>query len=119
MSRPTDIIATCHCGALRVGVRADLSDAMRCDCSICRRTGALWTSDTFGPEAVTVEDPGGLLRRYRFGTGVAMHHFCGRCGIHTHVSTRLDPGRFRVNLACVDALDLGSIAVETYDGRAL
>ncbi len=34
---------SCHCGTIRVAIEDDPVDAGECNCSICRRTGALWT----------------------------------------------------------------------------
>ena len=49
----------------------------------------------------------------------ARHHFCGKCGIHTFVETRLNPGHYRINLGCVDELDALRIPEKIYDGKAL
>jgi hypothetical protein len=34
---------SCHCGTIRITIAGDPADAPQCNCSICRRTGALWT----------------------------------------------------------------------------
>ena len=35
---------SCHCGAIRIAIDGDPLDAGECNCSICRRTAALWTA---------------------------------------------------------------------------
>jgi hypothetical protein len=35
--------ASCHCGAVAISVGAAPLELRSCDCSICRRTGALWS----------------------------------------------------------------------------
>ena len=32
---------SCHCGAVRFQVEAEIEELTRCDCSLCRRKGAL------------------------------------------------------------------------------
>ena len=36
------IEASCHCGAVRFTVETAPGDVNSCNCSICRRYGALW-----------------------------------------------------------------------------
>ena len=77
------------------------------------------TADTVPPDQLNITAQDGALRTYRFGTMTARHHFCGICGIHTFVETRLNPGHYRVNLGCVDGIDVFSLPVDVYDGKAL
>ncbi|WP_235955287.1 MULTISPECIES: GFA family protein [Sphingobium] len=44
---------SCHCGTIRVAIEDDPVDAGECNCSICRRTGALWTYRTPSQVMVT------------------------------------------------------------------
>ena len=54
--------ATCHCGSVRIRVRRAPRTVTRCNCSICRRYGALWAY--YGASAVQIEAPkGGLSSR--------------------------------------------------------
>ena len=111
---------SCHCGAVRFTFRhPEIVDAIRCDCSICARKGSVMTSDVIAPEAIDISASDGALRSYQFGTMTARHHFCGRCGIHTFVETRLNPGHFRINLGCVEALDALRLPERIYDGKGL
>ena len=111
---------SCHCGAIRFAFESEpIIDGMRCNCSICRRKGAVMSSFTLPPEHLKIEDSDGLLSSYRFDDEVAGHYFCSRCGIFTFVSTRLNPGEFRVNLGCVDGVDGSTLPVTLFDGENL
>ena len=43
MTEPTTYAGGCHCGRVRYEVKTDLSRVMSCNCSICRKRGALLT----------------------------------------------------------------------------
>lgn len=100
-------VAACHCGAVRLGFPTlDLASARRCDCSLCRRKGAIVVSVPL-PE-LTVE-AGETLRLYQFNTMTAEHYFCGVCGIYTHHRRRSNPSEYGVNLGCVEGVDLPAL----------
>ena len=52
-----------------------------CQCSFCRRHGALSTSDPAGTLGFEVREPA-QLTRYRFGLKTADFLICARCGIY-------------------------------------
>jgi len=111
---------SCHCGAVRFAFEMpEITDGMRCDCSICIRKGSLLTTETVPPDRMQIDAEDGALMTYAFGTMTARHHFCGTCGIHTFVETRLRPGEFRVNLGCVEGLDSLQLPTIFYDGKNL
>ncbi len=111
---------SCHCGAVRFAfAAAKIEETMRCDCSICARKGIVMSAAVIAPEFIEISDEKGVLSTYRFGTGTARHHFCGRCGVHTFVETRLDPGCYRINLGCVHDLDALRLPSTIYPGREL
>ena len=89
------VTATCHCGAVELSVRLSygLATARRCDCSFCRRRGAMTVS---GREADLEVLEGGMPGRHRFGTGRAAHCFCRVCGCCTHHRRASDPRLFGV-----------------------
>ncbi|WP_082439264.1 GFA family protein, partial [Alloalcanivorax xenomutans] len=80
--------ATCHCGS--VELEFDLPDGLvevrRCDCSLCRRRGAIVASVPLSGIRILKGDD--VLRLYQFNTMTAKHFFCGRCGIYTHHQRR-------------------------------
>lgn len=87
----------------------------RCDCSMCRRRGAIVASVPLnGIRIVQGED---VLKQYQFNTHTAKHFFCGECGIYTHHQRRSDPSEYGYNVGCLEGVnpyELG--AIEVMDG---
>ena len=109
--------ATCHCGAveLELSLPEGVVSPRRCDCSICRRKGAIVASVPLaGLRVVKGED---VLKLYQFNSKVARHYFCSNCGIYTHHQRRANPLEYGYNVGCLEGVnpfDLGP--VETNDG---
>ncbi|MCR8723020.1 GFA family protein [Frigidibacter sp. SLM-1] len=104
--------AACHCGAVRfeVTLSEGFASARRCDCSFCRRRGAIAVSAPL--DGVRIVQGAENLATYSFGTHVAQHHFCKTCGIYTHHRRRSNPDEFGVNVACIEGVnprDLGEV----------
>lgn len=115
MPDPTSL--TCHCGAveLHFTLSDGLNSARRCDCSFCRRRGAIAASVTLG--ALTVVRGIEALTLYTWGTGTAKHYFCKICGNYTHHQRRSNPNEYGVNVGAMEGInpaDLG--AIEWVDG---
>ena len=111
---------SCHCGAVEFSFRSQtIVDGMRCNCSICKRKGAIMTSFTIPPEDIGIRTEDNVLSTYQFGENIAKHHFCSRCGIFTFVQTRLNPGEYRVNLGCIEEVNSQAVPVALYDGSTL
>ena len=104
---------SCHCGAVRFTYQGEaIEKGLRCNCSLCKRKGALMSSEVIAPEAMQIEAEEGALGLYRFGDGTARHYFCKTCGIYTHHQRRSDPRECGINLGCIDGVnprDLGDI----------
>ncbi len=83
------------------------------------RKGSVLTAFTIPPADISIQAEPGTQRTYQFGTMTARHHFCGTCGIHTFVETRLKPGHFRVNLGCVDGVNAFDLPETIFDGKRL
>lgn len=109
--------ASCHCGAveLELSLPNGIVDPRRCDCSICRRKGAIVASVPLsGIRIVKGED---VLTLYQFNTMTAKHYFCSVCGIYTHHQRRSNPQEYGYNVGCLEGVnpfDLGE--VPTNDG---
>lgn len=102
----------CHCGAVVLDVA--LSDgfvtARRCDCSFCRRRGAIVVSAPLS--GVIIVQGQDNLTRYQWNTMTATHWFCKTCGIYTHHQRRSNPNEYGVNvaiLAGINPRDLGCV----------
>lgn len=104
---------TCHCGAVELAVtlaEGGLATARRCDCSFCRRRGAIAVSVPLSGLAIVTGKEN--LTLYEWGTQTAKHWFCKTCGIYTHHRRRSNPNEYGVNAACLDGLnprDLGNV----------
>lgn len=112
---------SCHCGSVKFEFdHAGIDKGLRCNCSICRRKGALMSPFTLSPSEFVITAQGeDSLNSYRFGTATAEHFFCDKCGVYTFHETRREPGRYRVNLGCVEDLDIFALEVAVFDGASL
>jgi hypothetical protein len=82
---------TCHCGAVEIEVtlKDGFATARRCDCSFCRRRGAIVVSALL--KDLRVVKGAENLTLYQWGTKTAKHWFCATCGIYTHHQRRSNP----------------------------
>lgn len=97
--------ASCHCGAvvLELELPNGIENPRRCDCSICRRKGAVVASVPLsGLKVIAGADS---LREYRFNTEVARHYFCSVCGIYTHHQRRSNPEEYGYNVGCLKGIN--------------
>ena len=108
---------SCHCGAVRFEIHGPIRDFRRCDCSICRRKGAIMcTADKDQFRHVSGADNLGL---YQWNTKTARHYFCRTCGIYTHHWRRSRP-EFGYNIGCIVGVDIHTLQeVETVNGQAM
>jgi hypothetical protein len=110
---------SCHCGKIAFEVDGELTGAMACNCSICSRKGSLmWFVPLDKLRLLTSEDDMGT---YTFNKHVIQHHFCKTCGIHPY-GEAVDPKGNRmaaINIRCLEDLDLATIPVKNFDGRAM
>ncbi|MCG9739081.1 GFA family protein [Shewanella insulae] len=109
--------ASCHCGAVELALSLPngIEKPRRCDCSICRRKGAIVVSVTL--DGLSVVKGHEQLKLYQFNTHTAKHYFCGVCGIYTHHQRRSNPEEYGVNLGCLEGVnpyDIGEVV--TSDG---
>ncbi len=106
--------ASCHCGAvqLQLTLPNGLEELRRCDCSMCRRRGAIVASITLDNlKLLQGEDK---LSLYQFNTMTAKHYFCSICGIYTHHQRRSNPKLYGFNVACLEGVnpyELGEVPV--------
>jgi hypothetical protein len=112
-------VGTCHCGAVRfeVDLEDGLSNLRRCNCSLCRRKGAIMAGVPLARLRVTAG--ANKLTLYQWNTRTARHYFCSVCGIYTHHQRRSNPNEYGFNVACLDGVDpfaLGPIGLG--DGAA-
>ena len=106
---------TCHCENVELEVsipEAGFPKLMRCNCSLCKRKGAVMSP--LPKENVKLVKGQDSLKLYQYHTKVAEHYFCSNCGIYTHHKMRSNPNMIGVNVACIEGInpfELGDIAV--------
>jgi hypothetical protein len=109
---------SCHCGRVRFEVDAELDHVRVCDCSICRRRGALM--HRVEPEHFRLLEPRlEELTLYAFHTRTARDYFCPTCGILPFRRPRTAPGVWSVNVRCLEGVDLDAIPVVRVQGSRL
>jgi len=97
--------ASCHCGAvvLELDLPNGIVDPRHCDCSLCRRKGAVMASVPLsGIKIIKGEN---VLRLYQFNTLTAKHYFCSVCGIYTHHQRRSNPEQYGYNVGCLEGVN--------------
>jgi len=108
---------SCHCGAVTFEIDSELSPAVHCNCSLCRRKGALMTPP-FKADRLNIFTGKDALSLYQFNTFTAEHYFCRHCGVYTFNRTRKDPAYWRANIGCLDNVDPFSLASSVLDGAS-
>ena len=109
--------ASCHCGEVvfELDLPDGLVDVRRCDCSLCRRRGAVAASIPLS--GIKILKGEHLLKLYQFNTKTAKHYFCSSCGIYTHHQRRSNPSQYGFNVGCLEGINpLKILDVPTYDG---
>jgi hypothetical protein len=106
--------ASCHCGAvvLELDLPQGILDVRRCNCSMCRRKGAVMGAVALA--GLHVLQGAEVLNVYRFNTKTAEHYFCSRCGIYTHHRRRSNPNQYGFNIGCLEGVqptDLENVPV--------
>lgn len=106
----------CHCGAIRLSIPSIPSYAISCNCSLCRRTGALWAQ--YEPGAVTVDAVPGALGAYIWGARTLRTISCKTCGSATHWESleQQQHGRMAVNLNNFDPRLVAAVQIRRFDG---
>src|SRR5262245_50737357 len=109
----------CHCGQVRFDVTADLAQVMDCNCSICRKRGALWS---FVPaEKFALRAGSETLTDYQFGKCTIHHLFCAQCGVGAFSQGAAPDGKdvVAVNVRCLDDVDTSALTPTLFDGKSL
>lgn len=109
---------SCHCGRIAFEVEGEIGEVIDCNCSLCRRRGALLAA--FPRAAITLTTPASDLGEYRFNRQAVAHHFCPQCGIAPFSEGRGADGTAMamVNVRCLPDVDLATLKVTQYDGAS-
>ena len=110
------LIASCHCGAVKIEVSSKPDSLTQCTCSICRRYGALWAY--FTRKTATVSAAPGATRAYLWDDRLIEFYHCRTCGCMTHYEGTKKTGdsRVAVNARMMAPDEIEGIRVRTFDG---
>ena len=108
---------SCHCGAVRFEVSAQIDELTTCDCSLCVKKNAVMAK--VHEDALTVTAGEEALSLYQWNTRRAKHYFCSRCGIYTFHRKRSAPDHYGVNVFCLDNFDVASMPVRATEGASM
>jgi hypothetical protein len=112
--------AACHCGAVRITMEPAPTWVLDCNCSICRRYGALWayTWDKLAERALsaTLLQGSDALEAYVWGDRELGFWRCKECGCLTHGTLLSEPSTIRtVNARMFVSFDPASVTIHRSD----
>ena len=104
---------SCHCGAIKLEVNAELEGLRQCNCSTCARWGMyIWTVPS---KAVRLASPGTGMGTYYWRFANEGYHWCQNCGTPMY---RTWPHDFiTLNARCIDGIDIFDMEIEEFDGK--
>jgi hypothetical protein len=113
-NRPIE--GACHCGVVRWSFQGVIESVTACNCTVCRRYGALWAYD-FEGERIVVS---GATTAYVRGDASLGFHFCAKCGCVAYwrsLQPRED-GRRRiaVNVRLSEPEAVASLPIDHFEG---
>ena len=116
MSPSGMLIGTCHCAAIRIEVPGRPAWLIDCNCSICRRNGALWA--LYEAAEVRIAARPGSISEYIWGPRTIRTMNCTLCGIVTHWEPLQtgSSGKRGVNMRNFDAQVLEAVRTRRFDG---
>lgn len=109
--------ATCHCGAVRLTVARLPEFLIDCNCSICRRNGALWA--LYDVAAVATSGHPQNTTAYIWGPRSIRTLHCRTCGCVTHwepLSHAADAGTMGINARNFEPAEISGVAIRKFDG---
>jgi hypothetical protein len=109
----------CHCGRIAYRLDARPTEAIECNCSICRRKGGLLAA--VAPHEFHLETSRDDVATYAFGRHVIRHQFCKTCGCAPFAEGTGPGGETMVvvNLRCAEDVDLSALKITPFDGASL
>lgn len=108
---------TCHCARVTWTLDTPPESVTACNCTICRRYGALWAYGYIGHD---IHISGETACYCRSDGGSIDFHFCRNCGCVTHyVATRAgEDGRHwtAINLRLTEPKLIANLPIDHFDG---
>ena len=113
------LTGTCHCGAARWTLEGDPGSITACNCTLCRRYGALWAYD-YEHERIRIAGTTSAYTRADNATPSLEIRFCPTCGCVVcwrGLSVEAD-GRRRiaVNVRLAPPEAVAELAIDRFDG---
>lgn len=113
-------VGSCHCGNIQFSFSGpEITQGLRCNCSLCRRKGAIMTDFVVTPSDMKIKVQDDCLETYQFGSRVAKHYFCKKCGIYPFHQTARKIDHYRINIGCIDGVDSLALPFDVFDGASL
>lgn len=116
---PDTLSGRCHCGSAGWRLAGDPGSITACNCTLCRRYGALWAYD-FEHGRITLHGPTLTYVRADNPAPVLEIHFCPTCasvlcwrGLHLETDGRR---RMAVNLRLADPHAVAHLPIDHFDG---
>ncbi|MEO9562977.1 GFA family protein [Parasphingorhabdus sp.] len=107
----------CHCGAVQITVATPPAEVLRCNCSLCRKTG--WRGGYWHPDQVTITADPDAQNAYVQGHESITLWNCKTCGSQTHwTPLTAAPDRMGVNMRMFDVADWQHLPVRDVDGAS-
>lgn len=110
---------TCHCGDTHWTLEGDPGPATACNCTLCRRYGALWAYDYEG-ERIEVSGPAARYARRGKDDPSLEILFCPSCaGVLAWRGLRVSPDgrrRIAVNLRLAPPEAVADLPIDHFDG---
>lgn len=114
------IRAACHCTAVRFEIARPPTWVLDCNCTLCRRYGALWSyyMRREGDQDLLLRkpDPAATVAYAWQERDLAVHH-CRVCGCITHIVAAKEPGQpvFAVNARMMLGFDPATVKLRQVD----
>jgi hypothetical protein len=110
------IRAACHCGAVKFEIAEPPAWVLECNCSICRRHGAIWAYYFGDHQAKLLRRPDAeATQPYLWGDRMIALHHCRTCPCVTHAEGIDEPGFFAVNARMMVGLDPATVEIRQVD----
>src|SRR4051812_23571470 len=110
---------TCHCGAAGWTLEGDPGPVTACNCTLCRRYGALWAYD-YENERIRLFGPRSVYTRAGKPNPALEIHFCPACaGVVCWRGLRLDEDgrrRMAVNVRLAPPEAVADLPIDHFDG---
>ncbi|NRA86875.1 MAG: GFA family protein [Rhizobiales bacterium] len=110
------IKGSCHCGAVKYRFNDTPDFALKCNCSMCLKLGALWVYSH--ADNVEIIAKPNVTIAYSYGDKNLAFHSCKTCGCTTHwVKLKGDiAAKKAVNLNLADPQQINQIKQRNFDG---